>query len=77
MLQKLSLDSNRCPAYKEGHEGLNVANGKGEQWRAYGDGSFSSPKNKENGDRAVAAYNKQSMKSISPIDSLINIRQAL
>ncbi|HVX00966.1 MAG TPA: hypothetical protein VHA52_11100, partial [Candidatus Babeliaceae bacterium] len=40
---------------KDGNEGLNVANKKGDQWRAYGDGSFFTPKNKENKERAIFA----------------------
>jgi hypothetical protein len=40
---------------KEGAEGLNVENGEGEQWRAYGDGCFFTPKNQENKEKAIAA----------------------
>ncbi len=40
---------------KEGNEGLNVENGKGEQWRAYGDGNFFTAKNAENVKKAIAA----------------------
>ena len=40
---------------KDGHEGLNVVNKKGEEWRAYGDGSFFGPKNEENKKRSIAA----------------------
>ena len=40
---------------KDGHAGLNVQNGNGEHWRAYGDGNFFSPKNKENKERVIAA----------------------
>lgn len=40
---------------KDGHEGLNVCNKKGDHWRAYGDGDFFSPQNKENKERVIAA----------------------
>lgn len=40
---------------KDGEEGLNVANKRGERWRAYGDGNFFSPGNKENKKKVVAA----------------------
>lgn len=40
---------------KDGNEGLNVANKKGEHWRAYGDGCYFTPKNKDNKEKAVAA----------------------
>lgn len=40
---------------KDGNEGLNVSNQKGEHWRAYGDGCFFESKNKENQEKAFAA----------------------
>lgn len=40
---------------KDGDEGLNVKNGKGEFWRAYGDGHFYSPKNTENKEMVIKA----------------------
>ena len=38
---------------KDGNEGLNVSNKKGESWRAFGDGSFFTPKNAENKKKAI------------------------
>lgn len=38
---------------KDGHEGLNVCNDKGEHWRAFGDGCFLIPKNQENREKAI------------------------
>lgn len=40
---------------KDGKDGLNVANKKGEHWRAYGDGCFFTPQNGENKKKATAA----------------------
>ena len=40
---------------KDGNEGLNVYNKKGEQWRAFGDGNFFAPKNAPNKMMAIAA----------------------
>ncbi len=40
---------------KDGNEGLNVTNGKGEKWRAYGDGCFFTPKNEVNKGKAIEA----------------------
>lgn len=40
---------------KDGTEGLNVANKRGESWRAFGDGNFFTPKNADNKTNAVAA----------------------
>lgn len=40
---------------KDGNEGLNVQNGNGEHWRAYGDGNFFAAKNKENREKVIAA----------------------
>ncbi|MBS0647819.1 MAG: hypothetical protein JSS10_01185 [Verrucomicrobia bacterium] len=40
---------------KDGNEGLNVKNDQGECWRAYGDGSFFTPKNEENRKKAQDA----------------------
>uniref|UniRef100_UPI001D042978 hypothetical protein n=1 Tax=Candidatus Protochlamydia sp. W-9 TaxID=1785087 RepID=UPI001D042978 len=40
---------------KDGHEGLNVANQRGDRWRAYGDGNFFSPKNVENKEKVITA----------------------
>lgn len=49
---------------KEGNEGLNVENGKGEQWRAYGDGNFFTAKNEKNKEHAIAAVQQ----SVNEID---------
>jgi hypothetical protein len=40
---------------KDGNDGLNVSNSKGDRWRAYGDGCFFLPKNKENKNQAIKA----------------------
>ncbi len=40
---------------QDGHAGLNVQNGQGEQWRAYGDGSYWTPKNEENRTQVIKA----------------------
>ncbi len=40
---------------KDGHDGLNVYNANGDHWRAYGDGSFFGPNNKENRDKVIQA----------------------
>lgn len=40
---------------KDGAEGLNVTNGRGDFWRAYGDGHFRAPKNEENRKKVVEA----------------------
>ena len=38
---------------KDGNDGLHVRNELGDQWRAYGDGCFFTPKNKENKEKAI------------------------
>lgn len=43
---------------KDGNEGLNVKNGQGEDWRAYGDGSFFTPKNEKNRKKAQDAIQR-------------------
>ena len=40
---------------KDGSEGLNVENSKGESWRAFGDGNFFTPKNADNKAKAIEA----------------------
>ncbi|MBN9378392.1 MAG: hypothetical protein BGO14_06990 [Chlamydiales bacterium 38-26] len=40
---------------KDGNEGLNVMNENGDQWRAYGDGCFFTPKCKDNREKVIAA----------------------
>lgn len=40
---------------KDGNDGLNVSNERGDRWRAYGDGSFFLPKNKDNKKLAIEA----------------------
>lgn len=40
---------------KDGDEGLNVANKRNQYWRAYGDGSFFSPKNAKNKEQVIKA----------------------
>jgi hypothetical protein len=40
---------------KDGNEGLNVEDGEKQFWRAYGDGNFFAPKNKENRDKVITA----------------------
>lgn len=40
---------------KDGKDGLNVCNKRGDNWRAYGDGNFFSPKNAENRKLAISA----------------------
>jgi hypothetical protein len=40
---------------KDGNDGLNVSNQRGDSWRAYGDGCFFLPKNKENKKQAIEA----------------------
>ncbi|MGH2612541.1 MAG: hypothetical protein ACRDFB_05775, partial [Rhabdochlamydiaceae bacterium] len=39
---------------KDGNEGLNVANKRGDHWRAFGDGNFFAPKNTENKEKVIA-----------------------
>ena len=43
---------------KDGNEGLNVSNKKGDHWRAFGDGSFFEPKNKENREKVISTTQK-------------------
>ena len=40
---------------KDGNEGLNVYNTRGDHWRAYGDGCFFTPQNERNKRHAIAA----------------------
>lgn len=67
---------------KDGHDGLNVANKKGESWRAYGDGHFFAPKNGANknqviiatqasADEIYAAYTNPTSSIVSTLDQLI------
>ena len=67
---------------KDGHDGLNVTNGLGEHWRAYGDGCFFQPKNEENKRKVeyatqtsvgevYAAYCNPEVPPISEMDKLI------
>ena len=43
---------------RDGNDGLNVTNEKGEYWRAYGDGCYAYPQNEENRNKAIAATQK-------------------
>lgn len=67
---------------KDGNDGLNVTNKKGDQWRAYGDGNFFTPKNAENKNQAITAtqqsadeiflaFSNPSVPVISTVDQLI------
>lgn len=67
---------------KDGGDGLNVSNQRGDHWRAFGDGCFFSVKNEENKARAIAttqqsadevynAYSNPDSEKPSIIDQLI------
>lgn len=40
---------------EDGSQGVNVSNGKGESWKAYGDGCFFTPENQENKTKVITA----------------------
>lgn len=66
---------------KDGDDGLNVENENKDQWRAYGDGHFFSPKNEENRKKAIEATQRSveevyqayvNYNSPEPIPSTVN-----
>lgn len=58
---------------KDGHEGLNVSNHRGDYWRAYGDGNYFAHKNNQNKKQAILA----TQTSVDEIHDAYNNPEAL